>query len=92
MSDLGPINFGPQTDITDYRAGVEGNSISPDMQAKIDTEVKKILDTAYATALAILKKNRKKLDKIAEELVAKETIETDEFEKLMGGPKRRIAA
>jgi len=90
MSDLGPINFGPQTDITEWgKSYMEQNPISPDMQAAIDREVKKLLDTGYAQAVSILKKHRKKLDVIAGELIKKETLESEEFETLMGGPRKK---
>ncbi|MFC1646863.1 ATP-dependent zinc metalloprotease FtsH, partial [Patescibacteria group bacterium] len=90
MSDLGPINFGPHTDVTEWgKAYVEQPQISPDMQSAIDNEVKKLLDTGYEKALSILKKQRKNLDQVADELIKKETIESEEFEKIMGGPKEK---
>jgi ATP-dependent Zn protease len=60
------------------------------MQASIDREVKKFLDEGYKKAVELLKKHKKQLDKIADELVKKETIESEEFEELMGGPKKRV--
>ena len=92
MSELGPINFGPQTDITEWgKSFIEPNQISPEMQAAVDREVKKLLDAGYKKALEILKKHKKQLDVIAAELVKKETLESEEFEALMGGPKSRAA-
>ncbi len=91
MSDLGPISFGPSLDITEWgKAFYEQQSVSPEMQGAIDREVKKLIDTAYQKALALLKKHRKKLDEVAAELVKKETLESEEFEKLMGGPKKKV--
>jgi cell division protease FtsH len=90
MSDLGPINFGPQMDITEWgKSYMEQTSISPEMQSAIDREVKKLLDTGYAQAVVLIKKNKKKLDLVAEELVKKETLESDEFEVIMGGAKEK---
>ncbi|RJR16472.1 ATP-dependent zinc metalloprotease FtsH [Candidatus Microgenomates bacterium] len=92
MSDIGPINFGPTIDPSMMSRGfMEQAQISPEMMSKIDTEVKKILDQGYKTALATLKKARTKLDAVAEELVKKETLEGDEFDKLMGGAKVALA-
>jgi cell division protease FtsH len=89
MSDLGPINFGPQMDITEWgKSFMQENTVSQDMQAAIDREVKKLLDTGYAQAAAILKKHKADLDKIALELVKKETMESEEFELLLGGAKK----
>ena len=91
MSDLGPINFGPQMDITEWgKSFMQEQTVSQDMQGKIDTEVKKLVDTGYALAVNIIKKHRKELDAVAAELIKKETVESEEFEVLMGGPKKRV--
>ncbi|MBI2031676.1 MAG: ATP-dependent metallopeptidase FtsH/Yme1/Tma family protein [Candidatus Levybacteria bacterium] len=82
MSELGPINLDGQ-----QRRFYEQANVSEEMAGKIDEQVKKITDVAYQQAIAILKKLRKKLDVLAGELVKKETIESEEFEKLIG-PKR----
>ncbi|KKW09739.1 MAG: ATP-dependent zinc metalloprotease FtsH [Candidatus Gottesmanbacteria bacterium GW2011_GWB1_49_7] len=93
MSDLGPINFGPQMDVTEWgKSFMEASQISPEMLSKIDTEIQKFLNEGYKKAAEILKKHRKELDRIAEELKKKETIEGDEFAALMGGPKKTPAA
>jgi len=82
MSELGPINLDGQ-----QRRFYERASISEEMAGKIDEQVKKITDIAYQQAISILKKLRKKLDLLASELLKKETIESVEFEKLIG-PKK----
>lgn len=92
MSTIGPINFGPQFDYGPLSRGYEQAAISPEMMAKIDVEIKKILDQGYKTALEILKKARTKLDKVALELVKKETLEAEEFEAIMGGHRATLAA
>jgi cell division protease FtsH len=79
MSDLGPLNLS-----TDPRMPYEQSPVSEDMSAKIDTQVKKITDEGYREAVAILGKLRKKLDVLAEKLLQKETLEAEEFEKLIG--------
>jgi cell division protease FtsH len=85
MSELGPTFLGPQTDADEMGrvSWYEPTSVSPGMQAKIDDEVKKIVETAYSQAQEILAKNKAKLDKIAQALVDKETLEQEEFAKLM---------
>lgn len=84
MSSLGPINYGPQQDAIDWgRVYFEQTQISPDMQNKIDAEVKKIIDTAYKNAVIILKKYKKKMDKVVIRLLETENMDGDEFEKLM---------
>ena len=47
--------------------------------AEVDSEVKKILETAYEDAKRILRENRGLLDEIAEFLLVKETITGDEL-------------
>lgn len=84
MSELGPITLE-----RDRQTFYDSTDLSPDMAAKVDGEVKKIIDTAYENAAKILKKLRRKLDVLAEELLKKETLEAEEFEKLMG-PKKLL--
>ncbi len=84
MSELGPINLGPQMDVTEWgQSFYEPSPVSPAMAAKIDQQVKKIVDEAYQRALSILQKNKEKLDTVAQKLITQETLEGEEFEKLM---------
>lgn len=84
MSSLGPVFLGPQVNGDDSgKAWFEPNNISPEMQAKIDREIKEITDNAHESAQKILKDNKNKLDKIAKALLEKETLEEEEFERLM---------
>jgi cell division protease FtsH len=93
MSDLGPINFGPEMDITEWgKSMMDQNQISQEMLGEIDREIKKFLDEGYRKAIDILKKHRKQLDAIADALIKKETIESEEFETLMGGPKKKVTS
>jgi len=93
MSSLGPINFGPEMDITEWgKSMMEQNQVSQEMLAAIDKEIKKLLDEGYRKAMEILKKHRKQLDAIAAELIKKETVESEEFEALMGGPKKKVTS
>ncbi len=85
MSDLGPITFDEGE-----RSYYENNQTSENMSSKIDEQVKKITDIAYKQALSTIKKFRKKLDVLAEELLKKETLESEEFVKLMG-PRKAFA-
>lgn len=89
MSSLGPINYGPDMGLGDFgqMEWYEGAKVSPGMQGKIDNEVKKIVDECYKEALAIVKKERKTLDKVAQALLSKETIDKEEFEKIVGKKK-----
>ena len=85
MSDLGPINFGPTVDVMEWGGRyVNETKISPEMQSKIDREVKLIIDKCYKHAQAILKKLKDNLDNVAQALLSKETLESEDFEKIMG--------
>jgi cell division protease FtsH len=85
MSDLGPLNLA-----SDPRTPYEQSTVSEDMASKIDVQVKKITDEGYKEALGILSKLRKKLDALAKELLQKETLESEEFEKLIGAKPAKI--
>ncbi len=88
MSKLGPINLDGER-----RMMYEPSEVSPEMQAKIDVEVKAIIDKAFKDALEILKRIQDKLDIVALELLKKETIESEDFMKLVGEknlPKEKI--
>ncbi len=87
MSSLGPVNFGASTDITDYRQGWQSNDISQEMLAKIDHEVGLILKTAYKQAVELVRKHRKQLDGVSAELVKHESMDQDQFEKIVGVKK-----
>jgi cell division protease FtsH len=88
MSDLGPIAFGPMWETTEWgRASMEPEQVSEGMKEKIDDEVKKIIDQAVVTAGKVLTENRDKMDRLVEVLLKQETVEGDEFEKIMGVKK-----
>ncbi len=87
MSDLGPISFRQRGVFGLWAREEEGNGMSETMQTKVDSEVKKILDQSYKEAVALIKKNKAKLDKVAKALLDKETLETDDFEKIVGKKK-----
>ncbi|MCA9369847.1 MAG: ATP-dependent zinc metalloprotease FtsH [Pseudomonadales bacterium] len=90
MSDLGPMNFEPEYEMSDYsKAYSEPQTISDALQEKVDAEIKKIIDTAQERALSLLKKNEKKLREVSEKLLEVESLDAEEFEKLMGTPKAR---
>lgn len=86
MSSLGPVNY----DI-EKESPYDADELSPDMASRIDEEVRKMSEEAYETATKVLKKLRDKLDKLAEELLKKETLDNEDFTKLIG-PKNALAA
>lgn len=86
MSDLGPINLDGGERNRFYSEHAE---VSDEMASKIDKEVQRLTDVGYKKAILILKKLRSKLDILAEELLKKETIESEEFERIIG-PKKSL--
>ena len=60
---------------------------SEEMASKIDSEVGKIIETAYQTAKSILLRNKARLKRIAERLLEVENLDSKEFEKLFGAKK-----
>ncbi len=54
------------------------------MQEKVDAEIKRIVDSSYKEAVILVRKNRIKLDKVAEELLQFETLDREQFEKVVG--------
>jgi cell division protease FtsH len=84
MSDLGPMNFEPMYEMRNYsRVYGEPLKISDKLQQKVDEEVKKMIDQARKRAIDLLKKYQDKLDKVALKLVEVETLDGDEFKKLV---------
>jgi len=84
MSELGPINLGPQIDMGDWgKAYMEPAKISDNMQGKVDEEIKKFVDTAFSEAKKVLLKNKIKLEKVAKALMEKESLNQEEFENLL---------
>ncbi|MBI2409717.1 ATP-dependent zinc metalloprotease FtsH [Candidatus Kaiserbacteria bacterium] len=72
---LGPISFGERQ--------LGNEPYSEQVAAEIDAEVSRIIEEAKMRAKAVLQDNRAALDAIAKELIEKETIERDEFEKIL---------
>jgi cell division protease FtsH len=64
---------------------------SEETARSIDSEVRRILEEALNDVRAILKKHRDQLEKLANELVAKETLDDDEVRQLLGFPPREHA-
>ncbi len=86
MSSLGMIDMTPQPDLDGNPFSTTDN-ISEGLRQKVDTEIKRIIDTAYKQAVELLKKNKKDLDSVADKLLKDETIDRDEFEKIVGKKK-----
>ncbi|MDO8481790.1 MAG: ATP-dependent zinc metalloprotease FtsH [bacterium] len=84
MSDkMGPVAFDAAIGRTLFGGGVEGGEQSEEVSAQIDSEVKRIITGALKKAEAVMKKHRGALDAIAQKLIEVETIEREDFEKIL---------
>jgi cell division protease FtsH len=92
MSSLGPINYGAQNGYDDFGNvnWTEASPVSQAIQEKVDVEVAKLMNDAHHEAVLIIKKHKKILDEVAQSLLKKETMDRDEFEKIVG-PKAAIS-
>ena len=88
---LGPVAYGEKEELVFLGKEIgEQRNYSEKIAAEIDKEVAKLIKGAQNTAAKILKKKRKLLDKLSKALIKKETIEREEFEKLIGcQPKKQ---
>ena len=88
MSPLGPISFGEKEEMVFLGKEIsEQRNYSEEVASKIDKEVEKIIREAEKTAQNVLIKRKNLLDKIAKTLVEKETIEREEFERIIKDKK-----
>lgn len=77
MSTLGPVAFLPEN------STIAGKEYSELYAQKIDDEIKRIMDDAWNRARLIVTDKRHVLTAIAEELMKVESIEREDFEKLL---------
>jgi cell division protease FtsH len=82
-ANLGPMALEGDSGRTLFGRGISDKEYSEVVSAQIDAEVKKIISDAHKKAKDIIVKERKLLDAIAAALVEKETMERDDFEKIL---------
>ena len=86
MSRLGAISFGGDNDqVFLGRDLTTQRNCSDDTAAKIDAEIKRIIDEAYARAKSILEEHKKELVKVSDYLIEREKLSADEFDSIMKG-------
>ena len=85
MSTLGPRTFGKKEEMIFLGREINEERDYSDRTAEaIDSEVSRLIEAASKTAEKILTENKAILQKIVDELLEKETIERDEFNKIVG--------
>ncbi len=88
MSDkLGPIayNEGEQNVFLGREMSSRSDSISEETAREIDREVRSIIDTQLELARKVIRENRDKLDRLAEALLERETIDAEEIDASIRG-------
>ena len=84
--ELGPLVYGSDSDeVFIGRDYGHVRDYSEEIAAKIDFEVRKLVEDGYEKALEILKEHREQLDIVAEFLLEYEKADEDEFQQLMNG-------
>lgn len=81
--EVGPLALETDGGRALFGRGISDHEYSEQISAKIDAEVKKIIDGAYKKAEDIIRNHRKVLNAIAEKLVEVETIEREAFEDIL---------
>lgn len=80
---LGPMTFGSaQDEVFIGRDMARSKNYSEEVAARIDKEVKKMIDKAYEKAQEILEKNINKLHAVAQALLEREKLTGEEFEEI----------
>ncbi len=82
---LGPRTFGEKEEMIFLGREIhEQRDYSEKVAEKIDKEISAFIDQASHKAKGIIKEKRKDLEKIVKALLEKETLEKEEFEKIVG--------
>ncbi len=85
MSDrLGPLKYGsPEGEVFLGRDYTKNQDISNEVAAAIDDEVRSLITQAHEEATEIITTHRDALDRIAEELIEKETLDAEAVAKVL---------
>ena len=86
MSELGPIQFGQRDDLIFLgRDMMSHPDYSEETARKIDQEIKRIIDNAYQRTKKNILGNREKLVKIAQSLLERESLSSDDINTILEG-------
>jgi cell division protease FtsH len=86
MSDLGPLAFGERDDLIFLGRDLAMNkNFSERTSERIDEEVKKIVMRNFNRAQELMEQNKDKLVKIAEALLEKEVLSSEEINQIVDG-------
>ncbi|HSJ15455.1 MAG TPA: ATP-dependent zinc metalloprotease FtsH [Longimicrobiales bacterium] len=87
MSDvIGPMSVGDaEQEVFLGRDMVQRRGVSESVAQRVDSEIKRLLDEAYARAMRTLEENRELLTVLAEALLERETLDREEIDLLIAG-------
>ena len=78
---LGPLSFGKREEMVFLGREIgEQRNYSDDVARQIDEEVRAIIERAYDRATEVLTEYRDRLDRLADKLIAEETVDAEAFE------------
>lgn len=80
---MGPVALEGEGGRALFGRGIDEKAYSEKVSSEIDAEVSRIVNDAYKKAEHIILEHRKALDAIAEKLMEVETLEREEFEKIL---------
>lgn len=87
--ELGPVAYGQEDEpIFLGKEIARHKDYSEETARKIDAAVHRILEEGKKAAFAILEKHRDQLEKLAQELIKRETLADDEIRAMFGFPQR----
>jgi len=87
MSSLGPLTFGKKEEqIFLGREIATHKDYSEATAVEIDREIRKIADESYSKAESLLKENEYRLDRLANALLEKESLDAKEIKELIEEP------
>jgi cell division protease FtsH len=88
MSDLGPLTYGERDDLVFLGKDLAMHkNFSEKTSEMIDAEVKKIITRNFERSKNLLEENKDKLKKIAEALLDKEVLTSEEIDNILKGKK-----
>uniref|UniRef100_B8HXM3 ATP-dependent zinc metalloprotease FtsH n=1 Tax=Cyanothece sp. (strain PCC 7425 / ATCC 29141) TaxID=395961 RepID=B8HXM3_CYAP4 len=84
MSDLGPLSLEGQTgEVFLGRDLMSRSEYSEEIAARIDAQVRELVQHAYEQAIRLMRENREVIDRLVDLLVEKETIDGEEFRQIV---------
>ncbi len=82
--EMGPMTYGDRMDNPFLgKELARGRNYSEEVASAIDREIRSIIAACYQRAMSILKENRSALEKIAETLKERETLESSDLQQLL---------